>query len=316
MSEYPSVQRMVDTRSPAITAIVAPTHRAAAPTDMQLSLPPPDNWRMRQEDRIGLVLDGVANVLRSNHFKIDPHSIPSFIYLYHVSIYRYERDNMTLQQDKDGKDFNLASDTKDTDVLQTYAIMRALRAMHPEWEVERRDNTDAGSWAEGREPDNLYRPGTRIGLTYDGRSALFATTKLDFTAAAQVRTPSRRRSSSGGSGSSASASASVSAPGSPTDTAMEEGEPMSLSMASMSSGEAATDGEIPGSCSDDGLRFEQDVTVPDSNAVYRVTLLETNAVSYPHHDEPEGWKDIKFEALRALDTAVLGFARWETGKNC
>ena len=136
MGEYPSIQQL--DRTAGLLHVINPPMDQRDRSQLVIApfSPPPEDWRRTMSPRLGGVLDGRANVLRSNHFKINPAQIPFHITLYHVKIYKYERstaadrnESFTLINN------NLVADVKDTDTLITYAVMRAVKNDHPEWQV-------------------------------------------------------------------------------------------------------------------------------------------------------------------------------------
>lgn len=110
------------------------------------ALPSMEEWRMATP--VGLRLERLSHVIRSNFFRVDTRTIPPVIYQYVVHVYNYNRDIRNF----DTKDICGSEDTR---ILT--ALIIALKAMHPEWEID-----------------------TGIGMTYNGRSTIYTSAFLPF----------------------------------------------------------------------------------------------------------------------------------------
>lgn len=111
-----------------------------------VALPRHAEWRMTPT--IGKIIPGDG--MKANHFHINTSSIPEFLTMYDVHIYRICRDGVASERD-------IATDE---DTRTTHSVMCELRRMHPEW-------------------SQLTVPNTRpLGWAYDGRHLLFSNAEL------------------------------------------------------------------------------------------------------------------------------------------
>lgn len=109
-------------------------------------MPKLEAWRFSND--IGIPLDNQIHSLFANHFKVDTTILPEKIVHYHVSIFKYDRLGNVEE------DYVLKEQDKRTNTM----LIKQLLSEHPEWQVD---------------PE-----GARIGLAYDGISALYATQEL------------------------------------------------------------------------------------------------------------------------------------------
>ena len=57
--------------------------------------------------------------------------------------------------------------------------------------------------------------------------------------------------------------------------------------------------------------YDQDVQVGNTGSMYRVTLvLVKDQINLPGPDDADGWCNLPYESLRALDSATLAFVRF------
>lgn len=153
MSNVVSVMSLLNSKGMSdkdILAVINPPlaerNRADLITDVRL----PGHAAWRNSNSIGAVLDMNTNTIRSNHFRVDTTKLPGRIFHYAVHMYRYNMSGARGDEDIVPKEDN----------RNLTAILKSLLAKHPEW---------------SKGPD-----GKRIGFTYNGKSFIFATSKLRF----------------------------------------------------------------------------------------------------------------------------------------
>jgi len=129
-----------------ILAVINPPAAERVRTVSTVLLPPHETWRFAP--RIGKALDPRSQIIRANHFQIDPRGVPGALFQYAVHIYPFEFISKDFaKEDSAGKE--------DSRILM--ALLLEMRKKHPEWETA---------------------PG--FGMTYDGRSLIFTTRELPF----------------------------------------------------------------------------------------------------------------------------------------
>jgi hypothetical protein len=135
-----------------LLAVLNPTRadresREGLVSQSSVVIPPHAAWRTSL--RIGKVLNPEnGHIISSNHFSIDHRRIPSFLYSYHVHMYKVNRDGSVETTDC----------VSTEEFRNTTALMLALKKKHPEWGVN-----DPG-----------------FGFSYDNKSSLFTTQPLRF----------------------------------------------------------------------------------------------------------------------------------------
>ena len=164
---------------------------------------------------------GTNQIVRSNHFVLDATKIVGQVNHYHVHIYHY-RDGVLQEGDQAPKE----------DLRVASQLVLSLRARHPEW-------------------DTCGPNGSRIGITFDCRSALFTTARLP----------------------------------------------------------------LPGQNSEGADFIFEDIGLPnldgsESRKRYRITLTHLGAELTPSNGIA-GWSRVDQSIVRALDTSLLAFARWQ-----
>ena len=182
----------------------------------------PGHAEFRYSVSVGRQLDPRSQVVRANHFRIDADRMVERIVHYHVHIYGYSKGELQKEDQ-----------APDIDERKSIELLRNLIRAHPEWEVH------GGT----RQP---------VGLTYDGRSALFSTQPIDMPL---------------------------------IDT---DGAPF--------------------------LMEDVHLLDPDgnpSNSRYRVVLTMLGDIIPPQGN----WNNCEQNVLRALDTCLLSFAKWEASSD-
>ena len=112
------------------------------------ALPPVEKWR--HSAPIGAELDMNTHSIISNHYRVMCGHLPPRIFQYHVHTYRLKRDGSVDSTDC----------APDEDTRNLITVLLTLRRNHPEWAVI---------------------GGKKVGVAYDGKSALFTSSKLPFT---------------------------------------------------------------------------------------------------------------------------------------
>jgi hypothetical protein len=110
-------------------------------------LQPIENWRIAHQ--VGVILDNSNHIIRANAFKVNVSALPAKVYHYHVSIFRYDRENNLREEDL----------AKEKDTAMNIGIVKQVISEHKEWKLNDRTN-DA------------------VGLAYDGRSSFYSTALL------------------------------------------------------------------------------------------------------------------------------------------
>lgn len=111
-------------------------------------IPPLEPWRVSVE--LGEVLDNRTQIVRSNYFRVSTSDIPSTIYHYNVSIYRYNKDHQVGSEDL------AMSNEKETNT----GILKMI--------ADHAQNTTWKSDTTGR----------KIGVAYDGKKSLYSSQVL------------------------------------------------------------------------------------------------------------------------------------------
>ena len=114
--------------------------------DNGISLPAPAAYRYSL--KIGRELNPATQIVRSNHFKVDLSKVVSAIHHYHVHIYQYNREGVLSETDCAAEE----------ELRVSVQLLLNLRKKHVEWDRD----------LAGRD----------VGITYDGRSALFSTVEF------------------------------------------------------------------------------------------------------------------------------------------
>ena len=113
-------------------------------TPSSTTLPSHAEWRNNL--KIGKALDPINQIVRSNHFSVDPRSIKT-LYQYVVHIYRFNRDGSEATVDC----------AADEDARVNVELLLELAKKHPEWRI-----------------------GQQIGFTYNCRSTIYTSHQLPF----------------------------------------------------------------------------------------------------------------------------------------
>ena len=169
----------------------------------------------------GVVRIGNTTNVCTNHFRIDLNRIPTSIHHYHIHIYKYDRENKVVESD--------IAPSEDSRI--TMELVHTLKKNHREWHTDSNRN--------------------QVGITYDGRSALFAT---------NVFTLPERNS---------------------------ENQPILKEDVALMNAE----GE-------------------NSRKKYRVTVTYLGPIFTPAGDGTQ-WRFCDANVIRALDSCLLSFARWQ-----
>jgi hypothetical protein len=106
-------------------------------------LQPIENWRIAHH--VGVMLDNSTHMVRANAFRVNPKSLPSRIYHYHIAIFGYDRDGNLKAEDL----------AKEKDTALNTEVLSLIINSNVDWKV-----------------DSKSRP---IGIAYDGRSSMYAT---------------------------------------------------------------------------------------------------------------------------------------------
>jgi hypothetical protein len=113
----------------------------------QYYLQPIENWRIAHQ--VGVILDNSNHIIRANAFKVNVSALPAKVYHYHVSIFRYDRENNLREEDL----------AKEKDTAMNIGIVKQVISDHQEWKVNSRTSDS-------------------VGLAYDGRSSFYSTALL------------------------------------------------------------------------------------------------------------------------------------------
>lgn len=113
-------------------------------TPSSRTLPSHAEWR--NNIKIGKPLDPIKQIVRSNHFSVDPKSIKT-LYQYVVHIYRFNRDGSEAAADC----------AADEDARVNVELLLEVAKKHPEWHI-----------------------GQQIGFTYNCRSTIYTSHQLPF----------------------------------------------------------------------------------------------------------------------------------------
>jgi hypothetical protein len=90
-----------------------------------------------------------SHIIRANAFKVNVSALSVKVYHYHVSIFRYDRENNLREEDL----------AKEKDTTMNIGIVKQVISEHKEWKLNDRTNDT-------------------VGLAYDGRSSLYSTALL------------------------------------------------------------------------------------------------------------------------------------------
>jgi hypothetical protein len=114
-------------------------------------LPKLTPWRASL--KVGLDLDNKTQVVRANYFRVNPEKLPPVIYHYNVTIWRYDKDNHLQEIDL----------AKEQDKNENTGIIKYLTESEKLWQQD--------------------QYGKKIGIAYDGRSSMYASSELAMTSA-------------------------------------------------------------------------------------------------------------------------------------
>ena len=101
-------------------------NRESLVSQSSTTLPPQADWRMTNP----IIGQRIPNGVVSNHFSVDTSSIPGAIYIYHVHIYKVDRDGTVKKDD--------VAATEDSRI--TTSLLKRLREKHPEFESNKYNN--------------------------------------------------------------------------------------------------------------------------------------------------------------------------------
>jgi hypothetical protein len=94
----------------AISKIISPSmmerfERSERAENLQKVMPPRESWRFSKQ--AGVVLDNMTQIVRCNHFNINPAHLPDTIYHYNIAVFKYNRQKEVsecdLSKEKDGE---------------------------------------------------------------------------------------------------------------------------------------------------------------------------------------------------------------------
>ena len=153
MGEVASVLNLTRVKGNTDADILAVINPPAADRDRNAlvrhrAMPPVENWR--HSSSIGAVLDMNVHSVISNFYRVICSNLPPRIFHYHVHVYRLLRDGSMDATDC----------APDEDTRNLITVIISLRKRHPEWATV---------------------GGKKVGVAYDGKSALFTSAKLPFT---------------------------------------------------------------------------------------------------------------------------------------
>jgi hypothetical protein len=106
-------------------------------------LQPIENWRIAHH--VGVMLDNSTHMIRANAFRVNPKSLPSRIYHYHIGIFGYDHDGNLRAHDL----------AKEKDTALNTEVLKSIIEHNVDWKVDSKNN--------------------RIGIAYDGRSSMYST---------------------------------------------------------------------------------------------------------------------------------------------
>ena len=241
--------------------------------------PTPHPLRTNLTPRVGAVINMIAN-----HFKLNTAATPREISQFSVAIFKYDRKRPRKAEGGDAQEQEEVLGEFSIDLDRNLASDVDITDTLQTYPIMQRVLDDHPEWQMTPPPER--RP---IGITYDGRATLFATHPLD------LKTPPREPVRLPSKGTAA------------YDHNKAAGLPVGPERINKYEG-----GEPP---KDPKEKFEQDVSLGSQGHLthYRVTITYATDIYLP--DGNAAWQQdvASYEAMRALDSALLSFARWGTG---